>query len=416
MKQLFRVNSQRMMKRLEQLAEIGRTAEGGVTREALTIEDRQAQMQVAKWMEEAGLIVYHDHFGNLIGRKNGNNRQAPAVMIGSHIDTVPNGGMFDGTVGVIAGIEIAQILKEAAVTHDHPLEVVAFLDEEGTRFSGGLFGSRGMVGKVGPEELWKTDEAGVSRLEAMRSFNLEPEKCRQSVRGQGEVKVYLEMHIEQGPYLQAVNEPVGIVTGIAGPAWFTVKLRGEAGHAGTVPMSLRIDPVAGAAELIARIEQICSQEAEAATVATVGKIRAFPGGANVIAEEVQFSLDVRDTDLQRRTARIEELKVAAQAIAEKRGLQHEFICHLIQPPVECAGHVRARMQAAAKSLGFAPPLMISGAGHDAMMMKEITDIGMIFVRCQDGISHNPKEWAEIEDISKGASILLETTLHYLAYQ
>ncbi|MFL6556685.1 MAG: hydantoinase/carbamoylase family amidase, partial [Bacillus sp. (in: firmicutes)] len=249
MNQVIHVNRERIKRRITELSKVGRTPEGGVTRKALTQEEWEAQELVAKWMEEAGLVVRRDSFGNLIGRKEGTNPAAPTVMIGSHVDTVPNGGDFDGTIGVIAGIEVAQIIENEQIPIEHSLEIVAFSDEEGTRFQGGLFGSRAMVGKISDNELSRKDEEGVSRFEALQAFRLSSLSV-DDIKQEGDVKVYLEMHIEQGPYLEKVEEPVGIVTGIAGPAWLEVKLIGESGHAGTVPMSLRRDPLAGAAEII----------------------------------------------------------------------------------------------------------------------------------------------------------------------
>ncbi|MCP3761349.1 M20 family metallo-hydrolase [Domibacillus sp. A3M-37] len=415
MKQLFRINNQRISNRIEELACIGKTKNGGVTRKALTKEDDQALKLVSEWMNEAGLQVRMDHFGNLIGRKEGKNPSAPAVMIGSHIDTVPNGGKFDGTIGVLGGIEVAQIIKEENIWMEHPLEVVAFSDEEGARFQGGLFGSRGMAGKVREDEMYQKDEDGISRFEALMAFGLNPMLHDQSIRERGEIKVYLEMHIEQGPYLQTINKPVGIVTGIAGPAWLSIKVMGESGHAGTVPMPLRKDAMAGAADIISRIEQICAQDSQSATVGTVGKMMVTPGGANVIPECVEFTLDIRDIDLERRNQRISEVEQMVGKVCRERQLTFKIKQHLLQAPVNCAAHVIKMMESIEASLAIDAPKMISGAGHDAMSMNEITDIGMIFVRCRDGISHNPNEWADVEDISKGTSLLLETALHYLSF-
>lgn len=377
MKQLYRVNSQRMQNRISELAEIGKQTRGGVTRKALTEEDRKAQLLVTKWMEEAGMTVKQDHFGNIIGRIAGTNPATPAVVIGSHIDTVPNGGNFDGTIGVIGGIEVAQIISEESITINHPLEVIAFLDEEGTRFDGGLFGSRGMVGKLTEADLLKKDGQGISRLEAMQEFGLDPSLMMESVRKREDMKVFLELHIEQGPYLQAINQPVGIVKGIAGPAWLSVTVKGESGHAGTVPMKLRKDPMAGAAEMISEIERICSRQDDAPTVGTIGKINALPGGTNVIPEQVEFSLDIRDIDLTRRDACMKEIKEKIELICHKRGLTFHICEHLVQEPIACAGHVIDTMKHASKLLSVEAPIMISGAGHDAMMVADLTDIGLI---------------------------------------
>lgn len=413
MDQINTINGKRIMDRIEVLAQIGKTTENGVHRMALTPEDKQAQDLVTKWMIEAGLTVRRDQFGNLIGRKEGKIPRAPVVMIGSHIDSVPNGGRFDGTIGVLGGIEVAQSIQSSNIELSHPLEIVAFCDEEGGRFESGLFGSRGIVGKLSNEELSKIDEDGTSRYEALQSFGLNPKQLANSVRGEGEVKVYLEMHIEQGPYLESVNHPVGIVTGIAGPVWFNVKIMGEAGHAGTVPMQLRRDPMMGSAEIIQNIGKLCSVDPTAATVGTVGKIKAFPGGGNVIPSYVEFTVDIRDIELKRRDEVVQLVKREINTICKNKGLKYEIEENLNFPPTLCAPHVVKAMERASKNLQLETSLMVSGAGHDAMALAHITDIGLIFVRCREGISHNPKESAEEEDIIKGVELLLGTTLQYI---
>lgn len=394
------------------LAEIGKTPEDGVQRIALTGEDREAQELVSSWMREADMTVANDQFGNLIGRKAGSDSKAPSVMIGSHIDTVPNGGRFDGTIGVIGGVEVVQAIHEAGIPHRHTIEVVAFCDEEGARFQSGLFGSRAIVGNIRPQELQRTDQNGVSRYTALRSFGLNPDDIVRSIRKAGDLKVYLEMHIEQGPYLQSIGEPVGIVTGIAAPTWLRIKLIGEAGHAGTVPMHLRRDPMCGAAEAISAIEKLCAGDGTKPTVGTVGKIMVKPGGVNVIPSTVEFTADIRDIELSRRVKVVSQIIGVVNEISARRGLQNEVEEILHSTPMHCASHVIETMETYSRKIGLTPPKMISGAGHDAMMLAEITDIGMIFVRCRDGISHSPKEWASIEDIMKGTELLFETTLAY----
>lgn len=411
----YRVDQDRIFQRVLELAEIGKVGETGTQRFALTEEDKEAQLLVSSWMKEAGMCVWHDHFGNLIGRKEGSNPHLPVVMIGSHIDTVPNGGRFDGTIGVIGGIEVVQAIQEAGIAHQHPIEVVAFCDEEGTRFSDGLFGSRGMIGKVSKEDLMVKDEAGVTRYEALKSFGfgINPDEIEKSVRRKGEIKVFLEMHIEQGPYLEQHKKPVGIVKGIAGPAWLKIQLRGEAGHAGTVPMNLRRDPMTGAAEIIKNIENICKSDTTGTMVGTVGVIEAFPGGRNVIPESVAFTLDLRDIDLERRNRANQEIEAEIKEVCVKRGLNFHIEKLQEIDPVRCSREVVQALEASSRELNIDAPVMISGAGHDAMFMAEITEMGMIFVRCRGGISHNPKEWANREDIAKGTQVLARTVEKYI---
>jgi len=415
MQMVSKINGERLYTRIMELGEIGKNTYNGVHRLALSNEDKQAQILVTRWMEEAGMTVSHDHFGNLIGRKEGKSPHLPVVMIGSHIDSVRNGGRFDGVIGVLAGIEIVQALSDARVEHHHPIEVVAFCEEEGSRFNDGLFGSRGMVGKLTREDFNKVDENSLTRFEALKTFGfgINPDKFKESVRTSEEIKLYLEMHIEQGPYLDTTNQSVGIVRGIAGPAWYTIKLQGTAGHAGTVPMNLRHDPLAGAAEVIGEIEKLCKAEVEQQTVGTVGILQVFPGSSNVIPSEVEFSLDLRDLNLSRRNKVFNEIEEKLNQVCKERGLSYNIESNMQVDPVECSNEVVDVLCEVSQSMGINAPLMVSGAGHDAMLLAEITEIGMVFVRCTDGISHNPKEWAEMDDIVNGTRILYETVLTFI---
>jgi allantoate deiminase len=406
------ISPERIKTHIDQLGKIGKTADNGVQRLALSKEDKEATLLVSEWMKEAGLTVRHDHFGNLIGRKEGQNPCLSPLMIGSHIDSVRNGGKFDGIIGVMAGIEIVQAINECNIVHDHPIEVVAFCEEEGSRFNDGLFGSRGMVGKVRKTDLEKMDDNHVTRYEALKNFGfgINPDLIDESVRKKGDIKQYFELHIEQGPFLEKNHYPVGIVSGIAGPSWFNIKLTGEAGHAGTVPMSLRRDPLVGAAEVIKEVETLCMEDPNAPTVGTVGRISSFPGGSNIIPESVEFSLDIRDIDLERRNNVIHKVEKKIQQVCKARGLEYKIERNMDAVPVKSSENLVQSLKEACKDLGIDAPVMVSGAGHDAMFLAEITDICMVFVRCRKGISHQPKEWAEIEDIVLGTKLLYETVL------
>lgn len=404
------INGSRIFDRVLELSKIGKSGNSGVKRFALSEEDKEAHFLVTSWMEEAGMEVRHDNFGNLIGRKEGENPDLPVIMIGSHIDTVPNGGDFDGTIGVIGGIEVVQAFKESRIPHSYPIEVVAFCDEEGSRFADGMFGSRGMAGLVDQDDLYVKDDEGVSRYEALKLFgnSINPDEMYKSVRNNGEIKLYLEMHIEQGPYLEKNHAPVGIVKAIAGPSWSTIKITGEAGHAGTVPMNLRRDPMTGAAEIIKEIEMICYGDSTGTMVGTVGKISSFPGGKNVIPDTVEFTLDLRDINLDRRNSAIKLIEEKVKKICEKRSLKGNIQKHLEINPVPCSEDVLKTLKEISEKLNINAPIMFSGAGHDAMNMAQITHIGMIFVRCKNGISHNPNEWADKKDITRGTELLFET--------
>ncbi|WML58909.1 Zn-dependent hydrolase [Neobacillus sp. PS2-9] len=414
MQTVYKIDSERMYERIMTLADIGKTVQDGVKRVALSKEDKEAQILVTKWMEQAGMTVSHDHFGNLIGRKEGisSSSSLPSIVIGSHIDSVRNGGRFDGIIGVIAGIEIVQVIHDAELSHEHPLEVVAFCEEEGSRFNDGLFGSRGMVGRIDQSHLKLKDENGVTRYEALQSFgfDIDPDRIAESVRTAKDIKLYLEMHIEQGPYLDSNDYPVGIVKGIAGPSWYNIKLEGEAGHAGTVPMSLRKDPVAGAAEIISEVERLCTQDPNAETVGTVGRVKVLPGGSNVIPSSVEFSLDLRDIDLTRRNRIYQQILDKIQNVSFSRNLSFNVEKYMAIDPVYCSDEIIQLFNEISEEKEMNAPIMISGAGHDAMLLAEITDVGMIFVRCAKGISHQPNEHAEKADIALGTELLLEAVL------
>ena len=410
-----RVNSTRLFNRILELGQVGRSQEGGVTRRALTIEDKKGHQLVTKWMEESGMKVRYDNFGNLIGRKEGIDSNLAPVIIGSHIDSVKNGGRFDGVIGVLGGIEIAQILQEEKIAHKRPLEIIAFCEEEGSRFNDGLFGSRGIIGKITQEDLKKMDENNITRYEALSNFSSEinPQKLEQSVLTPNQVYVYFEMHIEQGPFLEEENCAVGVVSHVAGPHWMNFTLTGEAGHAGTVPMNLRKDPIPAAAEIILYIESICNDPIMKETVGTVGIVDVKPGGSNIIPSKVSFSLDLRDIDLNRRENVYEKIRKKVEGICRKRKLEWQVDEGMRVPPVSCSPALTKQLLNSMENLGLSPKTMISGAGHDAMLMAEITDVGMIFVRCKKGISHQPEEWADKNDIAQGTNVLFDSVKIFL---
>ncbi|MTD30724.1 Zn-dependent hydrolase [Planomicrobium sp. YIM 101495] len=409
------INSTRLFNRILELGEIGRSEEGGVTRRALSAEDKKGHDLVIGWMKEIGMAVRYDHFGNLIGRKEGKQADLSPVVVGSHIDSVRDGGRFDGVIGVLGGLEIAQVLQEEEFDHDRPFEVIAFCEEEGSRFNDGLFGSRGIIGKITALDLNRQDEQSISRYEALRDFSdeIDPEKINESVLGVNDIHAYLEMHIEQGPSLEKEELAVGVVTHIAGPHWMTVTVSGEAGHAGTVPMNLRKDPIPAVAEIILYIENLCTDPLHAETVGTVGIVETYPGGSNIIPEKVTFSLDLRDIDLSRREKLFEEIQLKIEEVSKERGLKWEINEGMRVPPVSCTPRLTKKLQNSMEALGLQPHTMISGAGHDAMLVAEIAEMGMLFVRCRKGISHQREEWADQDDIAQGTKVLLDTVKELL---
>ncbi|MDP4099290.1 M20 family metallo-hydrolase [Paenibacillus sp. P96] len=405
------IRSERILQRIDALAQIGKISETGVCRLALSPEDREAVLVVEGWMKEAGLTTRIDAFGNLIGRLEGSDPLAPAVMLGSHIDTQPYAGRFDGIIGVIGAIETVQRFRETGFVPAVPVEVVSFCDEEGCRFNKGLFGVRGMLGRLEEGELERTDRNGVTRREALLAFGGSPDAFAESEYKPGAVGAYLELHIEQGPVLEAMDRPVGIVTGISGPIWWTVTMSGFAGHAGSVPMSMRCDALVGAARVITGLKELASREEGAPTVGTVGSLQVFPDSRNIIPEWVQFTVDLRDIDKERRDRLEAELRALIAEAAEENGLTYEIREDTVSDPRYCAERIMNVISEAADGIGLKDtPKLMSGPFHDAMEMSRYCDYGMIFVRSKDGISHNPAEYSSPGDIAAGTELLYRTAL------
>jgi allantoate deiminase len=401
------IDGERLWRRVSDLGEIGKQQGGGVTRLSFTEEERAAKDLVATYMEEAGLSVYEDAVGNLFGRREGNNPHSPTVLIGSHLDSVHNGGDFDGPLGVLAGIEVLQTMEEQGVETEHPIEVVAFTDEEGSRFSFGMIGSRALAGKLALRDLeTREDKDGLSVAEAMRASGLDPEKIGEAARTA--VKAYVELHIEQGTVLESEDLPVGVVTGIAGPVWLRFLLEGVTGHAGATPMNLRRDALATAAEIMVLIEAEAAKTGT--TVGTVGQLDLEPGGINIIPGTVRFSLDLRDIDEGVRDRAERRIMNGAEEICRRRGVRLEVETLQRLAPAPCSELVRGAVERACERLGIRVHALSSGAGHDGMQLADHLPTGMIFVRSKNGVSHNPCEWSSQEDCTAGAEVLYLTVL------
>ncbi|KZE51647.1 Zn-dependent hydrolase [Brevibacillus parabrevis] len=402
------INADRLWDRLGQLGKIGAQEAGGITRLSFTPEERAAKDLVASFMKEAGLDVREDEVGNLIGRKEGKNPSAPAVLVGSHIDSVPNGGNFDGPLGVLAGVEILQTMNEQGIETEHPIEVLALTDEEGTRFGYGMIGSRGIAGLIKRSELEQADKDGITIAEAMRQVGLDPDQTSLAARAPGSVKAYVELHIEQGKVLESRGLSVGIVTGVAGPLWMKFILEGEAGHAGATPMNLRRDPLAAAARVMLAIEEEAARTRT--SVGTVGQIQAFPGGVNVIPGRVEFSLDLRDVDELIRDDVERRICDRAKAICAERNvtLKVELLQRIA--PAVCSDSIQEAAADGCAAEGLEVFRLPSGAGHDCMQLADLCPVGMIFIRSQAGISHNPAEYSTMEDCADGAKVLYRTVL------
>lgn len=399
------INTNRILERLEQLA-LCTESSTGVTRRSFTKQSDEAENLVIGWMQAAGMSVRKDAMNNVIGRFEGRNSDAPVLMMGSHIDSVVNGGKYDGTLGVIAAIEVISVLFQTNQIPEHPLEVICFCDEEGTRFHTTFLGSRAMVGSLTAQDLNNCDDQGVSVAQAMREYGLIPECYQYAKRHADSILAYLELHIEQGPVLEYFKQPCGSVTGIAGVSRYTFTIKGKAGHAGTVPMKNRYDALVGAAEMIVKIEEMAKQKAP--LVATVGKLLVGPGTSNVIPEIVKGTLDVRDMDAVRKAEFLTTLFAEINEIAKRRKLSCQFERVIEVEPVTCSRSITDCIDTAMLINGINPHQLISGAGHDAMIMAGLTDVGMIFVRCKEGLSHCPNEFVSSSDIAICTKILFDT--------
>jgi allantoate deiminase len=321
---------------------------------------------------------------------------------------VYNGGDFDGPLGVLAGIEVAHALESAGVECERPVEVVAFTDEEGARFSFGMIGSRALAGRLTPEDLDREDENGVSIAEAMRGYGLDPERVGEAARPEGSVAAYVELHIEQGRILENEGLAVGVVTGIAAPVWLRFVLTGETGHAGTTPMGLRRDPLAAAAEVMGIVE--AEAAATGTSVGTVGQLGLMPGGINIIPGRVELSLDLRDIDGGVRDRLEDRILRRAEKVCRGRGVRLETELLQRMAPAPCSETVRDAAEAACEEIGISPYALASGAAHDGMQLVDLCPMGMVFVRSKNGVSHSPDEWSSREDCEAGAEVLYRTVL------
>lgn len=408
------INQERLEQRMEALSEIGKFGETGVCRLALSEEYKQGLGLVQQWMEAAGLQTRLDHFGNLIGRLEGRDSQAPVIMLGSHLDSQPTGGRFDGPIGVLGGLEVVETLKEKAIQPEQPIEVMAFCDEEGYRFGIGLFGSRGINGQLQEDELGRADVDGITRREALKEFGADPDALKSSEYPGGSIAAYIEMHIEQGPVLESKGEPIGIVTGISGPLWLTVELTGQGGHAGTVPMALRKDGLVGASKIITGLNEIVKQKSGVPTVGTVGNITVEPNARAVVPEKVTFTIDLRDIDLERRNRYENQLRAYIKEVAEENRLEFNIKEDSNIEPEKCSENILDVMREESKHMGM-PEIteLTSGAFHDALPMATSTETAMLFVRSKDGISHDPREFSTYDDIAAGTELLYRTVVNML---
>ena len=403
--QIILASIERMEQRIQTLSGFGANPQGGVSRVAFSKADIEGREYIRELMEEAGLEVRLDTAGNIIGKREGSDPDLPVIMFGSHIDSVPGGGNYDGDVGVIGAIEVAQLLHENGLQTRHPLEVVSFTDEEG-----GLIGSRAMTTGLGPSALSVVSHSGMTIAEGIRVVGGDPDRLELALRSPDEFTAFIELHIEQGAFLHEEGIEIGVVEGIVGIRWWDVVIEGIANHAGTTPMNRRQDAMLSAARLTLAINRVATT-LEGRQVATVGRIRAEPGAPNVIPGRVVMSLEIRDLDAGKIQQVFDAIRLEAESIAQARQTPIRFEeLDVASPPAPTDLRMRKIIAQSAEDLGLSFRLMPSGAGHDAQDMTHVAPTGMIFVPSVGGISHSPKEFTSSEDMANGAGVLLRTVL------
>ncbi len=402
------MNKQWVSNVLETLSTIGRTQSGGSSRLAFSAADLEARRYFTGLMKEAGLAVREDAFGNIIGRLEGTDSAAPAIGTGSHIDTVPEGGHFDGMVGSTASLAALMRLKERGPLR-HPLELIIFQMEESSRFSLSTFGSKVMVGTADLDVArGQKDKEGLSLPEAMNHAGYDFEKLPGAIRHKGELAAFVEMHIEQSANLDEAGIPVGLVTAIAAPIRSHVVIEGKASHSGGTPMNNRKDALVCAADLVLAIRAVGNRFAKKEIVTTVGNLVVSPGAMNVVPGKVELWLDLRGTDRAVMDEAEAAVEKAAEGISAVHGLPIKFRRLVTDTPVRMTPRILEVLEESCRALELPVMRLVSGAGHDTMNVARIADVGMIFIRNKDGLSHHPEEHADIDDIMAGLDLLTET--------
>lgn len=401
----LRVNKERISARIMALGEFGKNPEGGVSRVAYSDADIRGREYLMGLMRGAGLDVRIDTAGNIIGRREGRAPGQKPILIGSHADSVPNGGNYDGDVGTIGAIEVAEVLHEAGIRTRHPIEVIIFANEEGA-----MVGSKFFAGLLGPDTLARPSHSGYTIGEGIARIGGDPSRLEAAARKKGDYTAYIELHIEQGSVLYDQGIDIGVVEGIVGSGRWEIIVEGMANHAGTTPMNKRFDALLTASTLILAINRIIRSE-PGNQVGTVGQILAEPGASNVVPGRVVMSLEIRDLDEARVREMFDRIAAEAKRIGKQDGTTvafHENPLHGVATLAD--PRIRSVIADAAKRLGLSYKFMPSGAGHDAQSVAVIAPMGMIFVPSVDGISHSPKEYSRADDMANGTNVLLHTVL------
>ncbi len=403
-------NLDRIKNDIETLAKFNASPGKGLTRFSLTEEDRGARNYLKEELAKLDVEVYEDSAGTIFGKLAGTDKNAPSIMIGSHFDSVKNGGNFDGPAGVVMGLEILRTIKENNIQLKYPVEFVGMIEEEGGRFGSGVFASRAMALGVTYEQLLANkDVDGVSMAEAFETFGFDPKKIEMAKREPNEIRAFIELHIEQGPVLESDKADLGIVDFIVGISEFKVIIKGRPDHAGTTPIVMRNDALVAASALIVEIEKYALAVGEG-TVATVGMMQVLPGAANIVPGEVQFTVDIRSKNQNC----IDEVKTNImnylENLEQSKNFKWETIEMLNVAPVSMSTKMIDVLEKKSVNNGFKYNMMTSGAGHDAMVMAAITEVGLIFVPSKDGRSHCPEEWTDYDQLQKGIEVIYQTVV------
>ena len=405
----LRADPSRIAADFELISAIGAEGGGGVSRIPFSQEEREAHNLVSGWMADLGLTVRTDSFGNTIGTLPGTDPARPAIGFGSHLDSVPHGGRFDGTVGVLSALEVIRMFSESDIKTAHPLMVVAFASEEGARFGEPCLGSKAVAGVLQQADMERLRDAnGITLAQAMRAVSLDPLALPQSRWAPNTLAAFLELHIEQARSLEEGGERIGLVDAIAGNTRIRIVITGRQDHSGGTPMSQRRDALAAAAEVILAAESIANEPRRRATVATVGRLHVFPNSITTIPGDVEFYLDVRDVDSDRQRLTTRDIVSRAEETAARRGLRCEWEVVSDTSPVVLPKWLRDLTTAATDRLDVPHRVTTSGAGHDAGILSRAIPAAMLFVPSRDGLSHCPEEWTNMEDIAIGARALAES--------
>lgn len=406
----MKANGKRVVSRLEELYQCGKKEDGTYTRMAFSAEDVKGRELFAFWAKDLGMACRMDEAGNLIARMEGK-QDLPAILMGSHLDTVPDGGKYDGVLGCVGGLEVCETFKEEGYVPNHPLEVIVFTDEEGFRFGKGLTGSSAICGQDPDVSDAEPDIYGEARGKVMESYGITSKDMLKAAKDPASVHGFIELHVEQGARLYKAGIPVGVVSSIAGVNRYDITVTGEANHAGSTAMADRKDALVAAAGFIHKVPEITAEYGNEFTVATVGTIKVTPHSVNVIPGTCTFSLEIRDQDASLMALIEEKLRELLKEICEKYGVTHTFTPTSFHEPAPMSDWVKGNIEQAVKELGIDYTVIPSGAFHDSLIMTSVFPTGMIFVPSENGISHSRYEYTKDEDIQKGCDVLLKTVLN-----